>query len=340
MRKGVVLVLAMLLAGLVLGCTQMSAEEIAKKVEEKYNAIKDMKGTMIIITDFNGKKKVEVIRFAMKKPDKFWQEGENYTMVSNGRITWVYDKSHNEVIKVSTPKERPKFDYGELVKDLLKGNEIKLLGVEKVAGRDCYVIEVTPKNKTFYTEAKLWIDEKYWYPLKIEVNYGEFNSTIEFKNVQFNTGIPDSFFEFKPPAGAKVIEQKITLPRKLTLDEAQRQVNFTIIVPKYTAGYKFNYAYVFKFDGREMVSLYYLKNDQKMVITESKGYPEETLLNSTVVNVNGTKFEIAHFFGRNVLMIHKGDFSITISAEMPKNELINVGKSIVESKEWRELKAQ
>ena len=186
---------------LVLGCTQMSAEEIAKKVEEKYNAIKDMKGTVIITTNFKGKKKIEVIKFAMKKPDKYWSDSENYTMVSNGKTMWIYDKSRNEVIKINLPKEKPKFDYGELIKDLMKKNEVKLLGSEKISGRDCYVIEVIPKNKTFYVEQKLWIDKEYWHPLKIEINYGEFNSTIEYKDVKFNTGIPDSLFEFKPPKG-------------------------------------------------------------------------------------------------------------------------------------------
>jgi len=296
-----------------------------------------MKGTVVVVTSYHGKKKVEEIRFAVKKPDKFWQEGENYTIVSNGKTMWIYDKNKNEVIKINMPKKRPKFDYGEFIKDLLKDNKVKLLGTGKVTGRECYVIEAIPRNKTYYIEQKLWIDKEYWYPLKIEINYGEFNSTIEYRHVKFNTGIPDSFFEFKPPAGARVIEQNVTPPKRLTLDEAQKQVNFTIVTPKYTASFKFKYAYVYKFGGREMVTLFYTKDDQKLVVTESEEYPLMTLPNSTVVNVNGTKFEIAQIFGRNVLRIHKGSFSVTISAKLPKNELLSIGRSIVESKEWNEL---
>jgi outer membrane lipoprotein-sorting protein len=324
---------------LVMGCMQMSAKEIAKKVEEKYNGIKDMKGTMIVITDFQGKKKVEKIEFAMKKPDKYWSSGDNYTMVSDGKIMWIYDKKKNEVVKIKLPQaEKPKFDYGELVKDLLKNNEVKLLGNEEISGRDCYVIEVVPRNKTFYVKQKLWIDKEFWYPLKIEINYGEFNSTIEYKDVKFNIGIPDSFFEFKPPKGAKIVEQEVNLPKKLTLEEAQKQVNFTIVTPEYTAGYKFDYVYVFKSNGKEMVTIYYTKDDQKLVITESKGYPKMPLLNATVINVNSTTFEIAHIFDKNVLRIRSGDFEITISAGLPKDELINIGKSIVESKEWKKIR--
>ncbi len=172
------------------------------------------------------------------------------------------------------------------------------------------------------------------------MNYGEFNSTIEYKDVKFNTGIPDSFFEFKPPKNAKIIEQEVNLPKKLTLDEAQKQVNFTIIVPKYTAGFKFNYAYVFKFGSKETVSLHYTKNGQKLVITESKGYPKMPLTNASVITVNGTKFEIAQVFGKSILRIRKDDFEVTVSAKLPKDELIRIGKSIVKSsKEWEEIKA-
>ncbi len=338
MRRLMLCLVLLALGIFLMGCAQMSAEEIVKKVEEKYDAIRDMKGIVVITTNFQGKKKVEVTKFAMKKPDKYWSDSENYTMVSNGTVMWFYDKNRNEVIKINLPKEKPKFDYGELIKDLMKNTNIKLLGSEKISGRDCYVVKVIPKNKTFYVEQKLWIDKEYWYPLRIEINYGEFNSTIEYKDVKFNTGIPDSFFEFKLPKGAKVVEQEIAPPKMLTLEEAQKQVNFTIIVPKYTAGFKFDYAYVFKFGSKEMISLYYAKDDQRLVITESKGYLKMPLPNATKIDINGTTFEVAQVFGKNILRIRKGNFEVSISAKLPKEELIKIGKSIVESKEWKSIK--
>ncbi len=320
----------LMVATLIVGCTQMSAEEIAKKMEEKYKAVKDMEGTMVTTIYVNGKKIVSVTKFAMKKPDKYWSDSENYTMVSNGTVMWIYDKKRNEVTIMKLPKKKkPKFDYGELIEDLMNNTNVKLLGSEKVSGRDCYVIEVIPKNKTFYVEQKLWIDKEYWYPLKIESDYGKLKLTIEYKDVKFNTGIPDSLFEFKPPKGAKVIEQKFTLPKKLTFEEAQKQVNFTIIAPKYTAGFKFNYAYVFKFDGREMVSLYYTKDDQKLVIAESTGYPKTPLPNATKVNVNGITAEYSQVLGISILRFYNGNISITISTKLPKDEVINIAKSMV-----------
>lgn len=48
------------------------------------------------------------------------------------------------------------------------------------------------------------------------------------------------------------------------MDEAQKRVNFKIIIPKYTAGFEFDYAMVFN----DFVQLYYKKGDDVMVISE------------------------------------------------------------------------
>ncbi len=49
-------VTALLLAALLVGCTQMSAEEIAKKMEEKYGQLKDFKGVQRIVMEMDGVK--------------------------------------------------------------------------------------------------------------------------------------------------------------------------------------------------------------------------------------------------------------------------------------------
>jgi len=318
----------LLVCGLLMGCTQMSAEEIAKKMEEKYDAIKDMKGTMVITTEFQGEKQIQVINFSYKKPNKWRSEDANSTIVSNGSVVWIYDKRKNEVIITKLPEtKKPEFDYGKIIEDLLEKNDVKLLGVENVLGRNCYVIEVTPKNKTFYVKQKLWIDKEFWYPIRIEINYGEFNSIIEYRNIQFNTGIRGEEFEFKPPEGAKIIEKEFKLPKKLTIEEAQKLVNFTIINPTYTAGYEFNYAMVFKFGGTEKVSLYYRKGEKYLTIVESIGVVR-SLPNSTKVKIGNVDGELTEMFGLKVLKFNCNNISITIAGKLSEDKLIEIAKSM------------
>ncbi len=83
------MLLATLLATLLLGCMQLTAEEIVKKMQKKYESIKDEKGTMII----KALSKEKQIKFAIKIPDKYRWEDENTLTVSNGKIIGSITKS-------------------------------------------------------------------------------------------------------------------------------------------------------------------------------------------------------------------------------------------------------
>lgn len=330
------LLVFLVLSVLLVGCTQMSAKDIAKKMEEKYDAIKDMRGTMVITMNVSGKKIVDTIRFAMKKPNKYWSDSNTTTVVSNGSVMWIYDKKRNEVRILKLPKNKPpKFDYGKFIEFILKSNDVKLLGSDRVNGRDCYVIEVIPKNKSVLIEKeKIWIDKEFWCPIKIESFTKLRSSTFEYRDLKFNTGIPDDLFEFKPPKDAKVVRGfSSTIKSNLSIEEAQRMVNFTILLPKYTDGYEFDGARVMKFDGKETVILYYKKDGKIMDIFESKGYSYTSLPNATVINVNGTKMELKEALGLGgkigILKFRKGNITVTVVAKLPKDELVRVGKSLL-----------
>jgi len=321
--------IGLVLATLLLGCMQLSTEDIAKQMQEKYEKMKDMKGTMVLTTEFQGEKQIYVLNFSYKKPDKWRSEDENSITVSNGSVMWRYNKQMNEVVITELPKtpEKPEFDYGKIVKDMLDKYEIKLIGEENI-GRDCYVIEAKPKEETFLVKQKLWIDKEFWYPIKIETNFGEFNSTIEYRDVEFNSGISDKEFEFVVPESAKVVEKEFKLPEKLTIEEAQQRVNFTIIKPKYTAGYEFSHAMVLKFAEKESVSLYYKKGEGVFTVTESTA-ESKPMPNTTKVKIKDKEGEIAEMFGVRMLRFNANGIEIAISGELSKEELIKIAESMV-----------
>lgn len=159
------LIFFILLVVLLVGCTQPTPEEIAEKMQEKYESIKDMKGEMVVTTIVDGGKESYAIKFEMKKPNKWRSEDDNMLTVSNGKTMWIYDKQKREVTKLSLPEiKQPEFDYGKIIRNMLEEYDVKLLGEEKVSGRDCYVIEMKPKNESYFVNQKLWVDRDYWYP--------------------------------------------------------------------------------------------------------------------------------------------------------------------------------
>ncbi len=77
-----------------------------------------------------------------------------------------------------------------------------VLGQETIDGKKCSIIEITEDEA--YT--KMWVWEKYGFPLKMEIVSDGNQINYEYKNVSFDK-IPDSMFEV--PAGIQIIEMQM-----------------------------------------------------------------------------------------------------------------------------------
>jgi outer membrane lipoprotein-sorting protein len=327
MRGKLILVLLALLAVLLAGCTQMSAEEIAKKVEEKYNAIEDFKGILRFTAEGKIGKQVMEYEYVFKKPNKvrMYNKEMGTLVVSNGEKMWIYDEKKNEVFVMDVGQyNQANPDYGELVKDMLKRYDVKLLGSEKVSGRDCYVIQLIPKDNK-EAEAKMWVDKECWYPLKIEYSVGGMKSTMEYLNVEFNTGVSDDEFQFTPPEGAKIkTEEDLGIKKFDSVEEAQKHMDFRILKPAYTAGYELKEVSLMS----NSVSLMYAKKDKMLMITEAKGEELPKMQNAEKVKVGDCEGLYAEIYGSSMLVFKKGDVVVTITGIVDKEELIKIAESM------------
>jgi len=327
MKRFGVVCLAVLLVVLLAGCTQMSAEEIAKKLEEKYNAVKDIKGLLRETTEGKNGKHVIECEYVFKKPNKFWMHDKSrgLLIVSNGEKMWIYNEKKNKVTvtNITMPIYEMNPDYGEIIKDMLKRYDVKLLGSEKVSDRDCYVVQLTPKNGE-NVEIKMWVDKEFWYPLKIEYRMGEIKSTAEYLNVEFNTGVSDDLFQFTPPKGAKVKTGNLGIKKFDSVEEAQKHVDFRILKPTYTAGYELKSVTVMS----NSVILMYAKDDKMLMINEDKGEKPSKIPNAEKVKVGDSEGLYAEIYGSNILVFKKGDIVVTITGKMDKEELIKIAESM------------
>lgn len=325
------LLIGLFISVLLLGCAQMSAEDIAKNMQEKYESIEDMKGTMVTTTYFEGGEQTHKVDFAMKNPHKYWSDGVNQTIVTNGSVLWIYDKRKNEVTRIESvgSKEEPEFDYADVIEEMLQRSEIEIVGSEKVSGRDCFVVEQKPKSEAYYTEQKLWIDKEFWYPLRTETSYGEFNATMEYRDMEFNTGIDDSKFEFTPPEGAKVIKREYKAPEKLTVEEVQDRVSFDILSPGYTAGYEFSHAVIRNFGERELVALYFEKDDETLVINEQTVTDTNLSADTKNVEIGGEDGELIDMVTARMLRFTVNETEVIISGKLGEVEIVKVAESMI-----------
>ena len=208
----------------------LSGDEIADRVIQNHDEIEDVHGVQRI--DAAGTSTTSEVW--IKPPDKYRSEpvdseaGMSVTTVSNGSTTWIYDRGSETVTTTRHDAAGAgafNLTNTEHVRELLGEFEVESAGMDEVAGRDAYVLELAAANETAddveYEEFRLWVDTEYWYPLKYSTTItvdgedaalaGEtFESTIAFESIEFNAGVDDERFEFTPPENATVTDRQFS----------------------------------------------------------------------------------------------------------------------------------
>ena len=348
--KQIAAVLLVLAAVLISGCTDdMSADQIAARMEAKQEGIEDFSATMVMTSSFAGETETTRATIMTKMPDKtrseFIEPAElaGTMMVRNGSTMWTYDPAKNQVTKMELPDigdEPFEMDYTSIVKDLMDENDISYKGTENVGGRSTYVIEATPKDEShrkFISKTRVWVDRENWMLLGTEMYDADGNPTVkvEYRDITFNTGIQDCEFIFEVPEGTEVVEESFEdrMPEKVTLEEASANLTFDLKTPSYLPeGYEFDHAMMF---GKEPIRVYltYTNGSERLHLAEwvrdDVDQPESRMGEPEMVSINGTDGEFTSMFGMNTLQWSAGGISYSLSGVLEKDEMVNVAESLV-----------
>ncbi len=345
-RTGIAL-FAVIVVAVFSGCTDMSAEQIAQKMKEKQDSIKDFSATMVITYSSGGKTETTKVKIMNKMPDKsrieYLEPAEmaGQIMVNDGKTMWMYDPNKKEVTKMEMPEINmtSEQDYTRFIKELLDQTDISYQGMDKFEGRNVYYIQAAPKNGSMLTGMYycMLVDTETWMTLKIEIfdKNDKLIMSMEYHDVKFNTGVPDSEFEFKVPEGVKVVTKGFPAPPKtMTLEEVRKEVNFTVMSPSYLPdGYVFDSATVFKYEEKETVSLTYKKGSEMLMVSEKlrdDTNPQPYMGEVEKVSINGADGKLIPMFGYNKMLVWSiGDLELTVlPGTLSKEEMIKVAESI------------
>lgn len=243
-------IFSMLLAGCGM---QPTAEEIVAKLREVEASTEDAHGVVEISVNGQGMDEELVIEAWEKKPNMFRakvleasdSELVGSISVTDGNQFWGYHPGENEVLVGEVGSEEPAsaremIQYvDEIVQRVLDSSDVKLLGSEDVAGVATYKLELTPKEgeETFLPtggKVTLWVDQDRWIVLQAHVTgelVGEASMTV--RSFELNTGLSDDLFQFEVPEGVQVTNVEDKQPESITLDQAQAQTDFDLLLPTY-----------------------------------------------------------------------------------------------------------
>ncbi|MFV9506322.1 MAG: DUF4367 domain-containing protein [Oscillochloridaceae bacterium umkhey_bin13] len=176
--------------------------------------------------------------------------------VSDGATFWLYSPSQATAITgaISEFKQAAHATpagSAVMLTDLLAQGfdavDMQVVGIETVAGKSTWKLEVTPKAETNaqlrldqVIRGTLWVDEALALPLKLAVDASDFGQgTVEVQSIEVNSGLAADLFSFTPPAGTTIVQAadlaaQFERPEAATtVDEARSAVSFAVREPGY-----------------------------------------------------------------------------------------------------------
>jgi len=214
MKKVPLLLLAMIFLGSFVWAGN-DLDSILKKIDKRQRGIKDLKAsfTQEKILELLEEKLISQGKMKYRKPDRMsWKyfEPDPLLMVIKEKRMWLYYPDMKVAEKYDLERAGETLGlfvgFGKSVEYLKKNYQIKLLK-EK---RDFYCLELIPKKEEelrYLSKIILWVNTKEYWPVKTKIYEPNGDTTlIEFRNIEINTKIPDSEFEFKVPKGVEVVE--------------------------------------------------------------------------------------------------------------------------------------
>jgi outer membrane lipoprotein-sorting protein len=166
------------------------------------------------------------LRVAVDGPDRqklsLLENAAEYSLIHNGKDVWGYDSKSNEVYhgtssespergKDQQPPATPKDFAEEALKAVDDTTSVTVDGTAQVAGRDAYKLLIEPKQSGSTVGAiTVAVDAKTGMPLKFTLTPASVCAAVVdagFTKVSFAQPAA-STFDFTPPKGAKVTEEK------------------------------------------------------------------------------------------------------------------------------------
>ncbi|AKN69502.1 membrane protein [Streptomyces sp. PBH53] len=170
------------------------------------------------------------LRVAADGPDRqklsLLERGAEYSLIHDGKDVWGYDSKSNEVYHSTTagsgkdhraePPATPEDFADEALKAVDDTTSVTVDGTAQVAGRDAYKLLIQPKQSgTTVGAISIAVDAKTGMPLKFTLTPKSGGAAVldaGFTQVSFAEPAA-STFDFTPPKGAKVTEEKDAAPR-------------------------------------------------------------------------------------------------------------------------------
>ncbi|MFT4921753.1 MAG: outer membrane lipoprotein-sorting protein [Haloarculaceae archaeon] len=207
------------------------------------------------------------------------------------------------------------------------------VGTETVDGRETYVVDVAPRERSASTNMTMWIDQEWYFPLRwnstISTGDDEQTVTISYRNVTFDPEISPGTFEFEPPENATIIEQTFASQSFDSREKLEAATEMTVPTPDVPDDLAFESGIRFDNNGSVSTTLQYTNGSATLRVTKSESIVNDAgLPDGERVEIDGTEGVIRSFGTTTSLVWNCGGYRYSVAGEYPEETLRRVGTSI------------
>jgi len=339
-------------AGCVSGPANLTAAEVAGNYVHHQETIRDLSETVVIgrenYTD------TDQFRFQKKFPYQYSMEylnsgsEPNGTLIqTNGSVIWWYNPL-SKTVRTTTHFDPnttclTDHDFQADITGLFVNypGSYNLSGIDRVSNSYLVVFSAQP-GESFaglpdnYESVRVWIDAGSWTVKKIVFSDIEWPSsmTVNYGDIQINSGIPDSAFVFDPlnvPNPPPEFRHHDPVVFLMSFDDAYRVAGSGLVVPGWVPeGYAYSGGYQMG-DGTISLSLVNGKNEIRYIDSPVVGrpYSEPVEGETIVVAINRTAGVFVKGHDKNQLVMIRDGHVYSLTGMADESEMVRMAKSLV-----------
>jgi outer membrane lipoprotein carrier protein len=192
------------------------ADEILRRVELEYARVRSMEADFVqqLTVPLLGESQRSEGRLYQRRPDRFlmrFTDPAGDIMVADGRHFWLYTPSvdRTQVLRTRMGEGGAQVDLQqEFLSNPTQRFVATLVGTERLNGRATHLLSLVPRERSQYRLLRVWVDQQDHLVRRFELTEeNESVRRLELRNLRLNPDLPDSLFEFTPPAGTQVFDQ-------------------------------------------------------------------------------------------------------------------------------------
>lgn len=293
-------------------------------------------------------------RFFAKRPDKFRAEyirsgihGNGTIVVANGTFLWQYHpdtgKAGPDLIDDPMNTFFVRKDYPAIAARILDTFPAVLNGTETRYGSETVILEAaiddhpTQYYPAIFCRIRVWIDVDSLMMTRM-VMIGHYNETVltaELRNISVNPRLPDTMFDFEPPAGTEISPSLSELIAPLNLSsmhQAKLRFGPAFRMPSsLPSGYTFRHCLHYRDrDGRD--SFVYSNGRDELVFTqslaESRGAQMALNRGGVPILIGNRTGTFQSTAGKNQIDWQEENRSYQLNGSLTLEELVSVARSL------------